>query len=96
MVLSIYNFAMASPYPKQWLNDAVDLFNIDENFDFSNSIWSESILDTVKIEIEGIETSMKKAVELVEGIEELEDYKNKFNIEIQDWKESLKNCLNQF
>lgn len=70
MVLSIYNFAMASPYPKQWLNDAVDLFNIDENFDFSNSIWSKSILDTVKIEIEGIETSMKKAVELVDGIEE--------------------------
>ena len=38
----------------------------------STLIWSKSILDTVKIEIEGIETSMKKAVELVDGIEKLE------------------------
>ena len=94
MVLSIYNFAMASPYPKQWLNDAVDLFNIDESFDFSNSIWSESILDTVKIEIEGIETSMKKAVELVDGIEELEDYKNKLNIEYSQIVDIVKACNN--
>ena len=38
IILSIYNFAMASPYPKKWLYDSVELFIIDDNFDFSNSI----------------------------------------------------------
>ena len=39
MVLSIYNFVMASPYPKEWLNEnVVDLFNIDENFDFYSNM----------------------------------------------------------
>ncbi|MGL5507690.1 MAG: UvrD-helicase domain-containing protein, partial [Paraclostridium sp.] len=94
MVLSIYNFAMASPYPKQWLNDSVDVFNIDDDFDFSNSIWAESILDTVKIEIVGIEASMKKAVELVDGIEELETYKDKINTEYLRILDIVKACDN--
>ncbi|MGL5717985.1 MAG: helicase-exonuclease AddAB subunit AddA [Paraclostridium sp.] len=94
MVLSIYNFAMASPYPKQWLNDSVELFNIDDDFDFSNSIWAESILDTVKIEIAGIETSMRKAIELVDGIEELETYKEKINIEYLKIANIVEACNN--
>ncbi|EPZ55827.1 uvrD/REP helicase N-terminal domain protein [[Clostridium] sordellii ATCC 9714] len=72
---------MASPDPKKWLYDSVELFNIDEDFSFSNSIWATSILDNLKIEVEGIESSMKKAIEYVDGIEELESYKEKLNIE---------------
>ena len=81
IILSIYNFSMASPDPKKWLYDSVELFNIDEDFSFSNSIWATSILDNLKIEVEGIESSMKKAIEYVDGIEELESYKEKLNIE---------------
>ncbi|WP_332842527.1 UvrD-helicase domain-containing protein [Paraclostridium sp. AKS81] len=28
IILSIYNFSMASPYPKKWLEDSAELFNI--------------------------------------------------------------------
>ena len=92
IILSIYNFAMASPYPKKWLYDSVELFNIDDNFDFSNSIWAESILDNVKIEIKGIESSMRKAIDYVDGIEELESYKEKLNIEYSKILEILNAC----
>ncbi|SCJ18349.1 ATP-dependent helicase/nuclease subunit A [uncultured Clostridium sp.] len=92
IILSIYNFAMASPYPKKWLYDSVELFNIDDDFDFSNSIWAESILDNIKIEIKGIESSMRKAIDYVDGIEELESYKEKLSIEYSKILEILNAC----
>jgi ATP-dependent helicase/nuclease subunit A len=92
IILSIYNFSMASPYPKKWLYDSVEVFNIDDDFDFSSSIWAEAILDTVKIEIDGIEASMKKAIDYVDGIEELETYKDKLNIEYSKIVEILDAC----
>ena len=44
IILGIYNFSMASPYPKKWLEDSAEKFNIDDNFDFSKSDWAKSIL----------------------------------------------------
>lgn len=78
IILSIYNFAMASPDPKEWLEFSAQQFNIDDDFEFSKSIWAMAILDTVKIEISGMEVSMKKALEELNGIEELETYTDKF------------------
>lgn len=92
IILSIYNFSMASPYPKKWLSESAELFNIDDDFNFSNSIWAKSILDTVRIEIKGIESSMKRAIEYVDGIEELETYKEKLNIEYEKIVEILNSC----
>ena len=69
---------MASPNPKKWLEDSAEKFNIDDNFDFSKSDWAKSILGTVYMEIEGIESSMKKSLEELYGIEELETYLPKF------------------
>ena len=34
IILGIYNFSMASPDPKKWLEDSAEEFNIDDNFDF--------------------------------------------------------------
>ena len=65
---------MASPDPKEWLEYSAEQFNIDDNFDFSKSIWANSILDTVYMEVEGIESSMRKSLEELAGIEELETY----------------------
>lgn len=81
IILGIYSFAMASPYPSEWLNDSVELFNIDDNFEFSKSIWAEVILDTLRIEIDGIELKMRKAIEEVKGIEELDTFTEKLNSE---------------
>ncbi|CEH33037.1 helicase-exonuclease AddAB subunit AddA [Romboutsia lituseburensis] len=92
IILSIYNFAMASPDPKQWLEFSSELFNIDDSFEFSSSIWAESILETVKIEISGMEVSMAKALEELEGIEELETYTDKFKSDYSGIKRILNGC----
>ncbi|AXU74757.1 ATP-dependent nuclease subunit A [Clostridioides difficile] len=81
IILGIYSFAMASPEPKKWLIDSAERFNIDENFDFSQSIWARAILDTVKIEINGLCLNMERALKEVESIEELEIFAEKLSVE---------------
>lgn len=81
IILGIYSFAMASPEPKKWLIDSAERFNIDENFDFSQSIWAGAILDTVKIEINGLCLNMERALKEVESIEELETFAEKLSAE---------------
>ncbi|MCI9913493.1 helicase-exonuclease AddAB subunit AddA [Clostridioides difficile] len=81
IILGIYSFAMASPEPKKWLIDSAERFNIDENFDFSQSIWARAILDTVKIEINGLCLNMERALKEVESIEELETFAEKLSAE---------------
>ncbi|RDY23407.1 helicase-exonuclease AddAB subunit AddA [Romboutsia maritimum] len=96
IILNIYSFAMASPYPKKWLDESSELFNIDEDFKFSNSIWSEAILETVKIEVNGIEVSMLKAIAEVEAIEELDTFKEKLKIEHDKINRIVKACENSW
>lgn len=92
IILGIYNFSMASPNPKEWLDYSAEQFNIDDNFDFSKSIWANSILDTVYMEIEGIESSMKKSLEELYGIEELDTYLPKFRNDYEGIKRILDAC----
>ncbi len=89
IILSIYSFAMASPYPEEWLIKSAEDFNIDEDFKFKNSAWAKSILDTVRIEVSGIEVSMKKALEEVEDIIELETFTDKLKLEYLRVKDLL-------
>ncbi|MBO3443141.1 helicase-exonuclease AddAB subunit AddA [Clostridium sp. CCUG 7971] len=92
IILRIYNFAMASPNPKEWLEFSAEQFNIDESFEFSNSIWAKAILDTVKIEVSGMEISMAKALEELQDIEELETYLDKFKSDYNGIKRILEGC----
>ena len=92
MVLSIYSFVMSSPYPMKWLEDSVNDFNIDDEFDFSTSKWAKIILDTIKIQVNGIVNNFDKALEMVDGIEELETFADKLKIEYKMIKNLLDSC----
>ena len=53
IILKIYNFILSNPYPKKWLNDQVEKFNIDdEKVDFSETIWGKTLLKEIKEELE--------------------------------------------
>ena len=92
LILSIYSFVMASPYPKVWLKESAEDFNITDDFDFATSKWAKAILETVKIQMEGIEKSLCKAIEDVYGIDELVTFTNKLKIEYEKIKEILYAC----
>lgn len=44
----VYRFSVASPFPLKWLEEKLELLNIDEDFDFSSSIWGEILRDNIK------------------------------------------------
>ena len=92
LILSIYSFVMASPYPKVWLKESAEDFNITDDFDFARSKWAKAILETVKIQMEGIEKSLCKAIEDVYGIDELVTFTDKLKIEYEKIKEILYAC----
>ena len=92
LILSIYSFVMASPYPKVWLKESAEDFNITDDFDFATSKWAKAILETVKIQMEGIEKSLCKAIEDVYGIDELVTFTDKLKMEYEKIKEILYAC----
>ena len=52
LILKIYSYISSSPYPKKWLEDAVEKFNIqDKNFDFSQTIWGELLIQEIREEL---------------------------------------------
>ena len=83
---------MASPYPKVWLKESAEDFNITDDFDFARSKWAKAILETVKIQMEGIEKSLCKAIEDVYGIDELVTFTDKLKMEYEKIKEILYAC----
>ena len=97
MVLRIYKFMQSNPFPIDWLNKKIEMFNInkdtniidtDNNInDFSKSIWGEILLKDLQDEIiDGI-NSLKIVRDKLEKFYELDKYR----ITIEDDIMLLKN-----
>ncbi|WDV44427.1 helicase-exonuclease AddAB subunit AddA [Clostridiaceae bacterium M8S5] len=52
LVLKIYSFIQSKPDPKQWLEEIAQYFNIEED-SFYDNIWVKTIIESIKIELEG-------------------------------------------
>lgn len=74
MVFSLYNFVKSSPYPKEWIQQAGEAFNVKEDFDFGSSIWVKSILSSTKVELKGIGKMIEKSLRIINKEETLEVY----------------------
>lgn len=68
MVLETYDFVQSTPWPMEWLEMMSENYNTGENFDFSNTLWADTILEFALLELEGSLNSLKKAKRIaVEG-----------------------------
>ena len=53
LILKIYSYISSSPYPKKWLDDAVERFNIkDKNIDFTKTVWGELLIKEIREELQ--------------------------------------------
>jgi len=53
LILKIYSYISSSPYPKKWLDEAVERFNIkDENIDFTKTVWGELLIKEIREELQ--------------------------------------------
>ncbi len=50
LVLKIYSYIHSNPFPEKWLNDKIEIFNLEDKLeeDFSNTIWGKELLKEVK------------------------------------------------
>ena len=66
LILKIYTYIQSSPFPKKWLEEKIEKFNLKDNIerDFSQTIWGKIMLQDLE-------------EELVDGISILEEVKNK-------------------
>lgn len=84
MVLNLYEFAKSTPWPKLWLSDMAERFNVSDDFNFGDSEWANILLSYLNIEVEACKSKMEKAVEIVENAAGIEYYLEPFNIELQN------------
>ena len=81
IILRIFEFSRCVPFPKEWLDEKVENFNIDEE-DFSKTIWGKIILEKAKETKKEILINLEDAKKLVENNVELADC---YSLVMQDY-----------
>ena len=52
MILKIYTYIESSPFPEEWLEEKIEMFNIENvNMDFAKTKWGEILLKDVNDEL---------------------------------------------
>ena len=51
IILSIYNFIQSTPFPNKWLEEKVEMFNIEET-SFEKTTWGEILFEKAKDELQ--------------------------------------------
>ena len=76
IILKIDNQIQSTPYPKEWLKEKVEMFNVKEkiNQDFSKTIWGNLILKEIKEEIKENRLKLEKIYKNLAKYPELQKY----------------------
>jgi ATP-dependent helicase/nuclease subunit A len=91
MVLEIFEFVQSCPWPERWLTEKTEAFNVDEGFDFANTIWGRCIIENVRIELSGILDMMRRTLDTISSSRGLEPYIPAFDEDIANIEVVLKN-----
>ena len=96
LILKIYTYIQSNPFPNKWLQEKVDMFNINElEKDFSKRPWGEILLKEVEEEIIDDINTLKEQKRILEKNPELEKYTKTIYDDI-DKLEMLKTNLNSW
>ena len=88
LVLKIYNYISSSPYPKEWLHEKIEMFNLKDkiNEDFSTTLWGKILLQEVKEELEDDITVLQDIQDSLSYDEELEAFGQTIESDIKQLK----------
>lgn len=101
LILKIYNYISSSPYPKEWLHEKIEMFNLKDkiNRDFSETLWGKILLQDLKEELEDDITVLKGVQEDLSFDEELEPFRQIVESDVkqlQTLKSNLDNWDNAY
>lgn len=97
LILNIYSYISSSPYPKKWLNEKIEMFNIENqlNEDFCQTPWGKILLEEMDEELTDDITILEDILESLQYDIELEDFKQTIETDIKQL-EILKQNLNNW
>ena len=96
LILKIYTYIQSNPFPNQWLNEKIEMFNIQElEGDFSKNPWGEILLKEVEEELIDNINTLKEQEQNLARSPELEKYTKTLSDDI-DKLEMLKVNLNSW
>lgn len=92
LVMNIYKFIQSSPFPNDWLNQKVDMFNIsDKKQDFSKTVWGKILLKNLSEDLEDSIIKLNNLVLNMRRFDELEKYIKVIESDINELKSLYKN-----
>ncbi len=97
LILNIYSYICSSPYPKKWLNEKTEMFNIENQLDedFSQTAWGKILLEGMHEELTDDITILENVLENLSYDNELEEFKQTIETDIKQL-ETLKKNLNNW
>lgn len=97
LIISIYDYINTSPFPLKWLNEKIEMFNIEDSLDkdFSETVWGKVLLKEIEDEIIDDITILTDISRELENDEELEIWKQIIDSDIKQLN-NLKSNLNNW
>lgn len=94
LVLKIDSYIQSNPFPQKWLEEKIEMFNLEEKLgeDFSQTPWGNILLQEVKEELMDDITMLEKVEEDLSIEPELEKFYQTIRSDIEKL-ENLKNSL---
>ena len=94
LVLKIDSYIQSNPFPQKWLEEKIEIFNLEEKLkeDFSQTPWGDILLQEVKEELIDDITMLEKVEEDLSLEPELEKFYQTIRSDIEQL-ENLKNSL---
>ena len=97
LILNVYRFIQSSPFPKQWLEEQVEKFNLKGKLekDFAETVWGQILLENFKEELIDSILKLKQVEKKLSKYEELIKYKLVISSDIENL-ENIKNNTNSW
>ena len=92
IVKGIYNFIQSAPFPEEWLNEKVELLNVNaENTDFADTVWGRIIINNYNKNINECILGLKNIKEELSGSDELAKFYQVIRLDIENLEKLSKN-----
>ena len=88
LILKIYTYIQSSPFPKDWLDEKIEMLNLKEslNLDFSDTIWGKELLKELEEELIDDIVTLEDVQKSLSYDEELEKFAQTIENDIKELK----------
>ena len=85
LILNIYNYINSSPYPLKWLDEKIEMFNIENELDkdFSQTPWGKVLLEEINEELIDDIAILTDSIDGLEYEKDLDEFKQTIESDIK-------------